>query len=160
MIPVLDGTGTSGKSVLEGSELQTALTAIVTAVTATLAGTQPISASALPLPAGAATQTTLAALLTGNALIGTRAYGAGITALACTTSDAASLAVTAPTGEVMIHNRVTSANTAFVRVNTTATVNDIPIEPGEKFHLRITSGNTIHAICAAGTATLNIVPVA
>jgi hypothetical protein len=56
MIPVLDGTGTAGKSVLEGTELQTALTAIVTAVNAP-SGTQ-------PLPTGAATQTTLAAILT------------------------------------------------------------------------------------------------
>lgn len=40
MIPVLDATGTAGKSVLEGTELQTALAAIVTAIgNATPAGT-------------------------------------------------------------------------------------------------------------------------
>lgn len=160
MIPVLDGTGAAGKSVLEGAELQAALTAIVAAVNAP-SGTQ-------PLPTGAATQTTLAAILTALgtpaqaaaiATIGTRAYNAGITALACTTSDATSAAITTGSGEVLIHNRSTSANTAFVRVNATATANDIPVEPGEKFHLRITSGQTIHAICATGTATLNLVPV-
>lgn len=71
MIPVLDGTGTAGKSVLEGSELQTALTAIVTAVNAP-SGTQ-------PLPTGAATQTTLAALLTA---LGTPAQAGGAVTVA------------------------------------------------------------------------------
>jgi hypothetical protein len=144
MIPVLDATGTGGKSVLEGAELQAALTEIVTAVNAP-SGTQ-------PLPTGAATAA-------AQATIGTRAYSAGVTALACTTSDATSAAITTGSGEVLVHNRSTSANTAFIRVNATATANDIPVEPGEKFHLRITSGQTVHAICAAGTATLNLVPV-
>lgn len=116
-------------------------------------------------------QTTLASVLTavtdttpasvaGISTIGTRAYQAGITPLSVTTSNAASAAITAT--EVTLCN--VGANRCFVRagpVGATATVNDLAIEPGTDRTIRITSGNTINAICASGnTATLNIVPVA
>lgn len=85
---------------------------------------------------------------------GTRSYAAGITALSVTTTNAASAPVSA--SEVLIH----ASAKCFVRVGSAATVNDIPLESGEKFHVRLTSGQTVNAITASGTATLNIVPVA
>lgn len=75
MIPVLDNTGTAtGKSVLEGAELQAAFATIVSAIQAEASGTQAISAGSLPLPTGAATQTTLAAILSA---LGTPAQAGG-----------------------------------------------------------------------------------
>lgn len=61
MIPVLDATGTAGKSVLEGAELQTALTAIVTAVNAP-SGTQPLPTGAATSAAQTTAQTSLSAI--------------------------------------------------------------------------------------------------
>ncbi len=119
--------------------------------------TQPVSLAAIPLAAGAATAALQTAGNTAIAKVGTRAYGAGISALSITTSNAESAAVAAE--EVTLHNR-SGGSLCFVRAGAPATVNDIPLEPGEKFTMRITSGQTINAIAATGAATLNIIPVA
>lgn len=149
--------------------------------------TQPISAAALPLPTGAGTaanqatmitalgtlgtQTTLAAVLAkmiaapateakqdaqtaAIATIGTRAYGAG-QQVAIGATSAASTGLTAT--EVLLH----ASSRCFVRVATAATAGaGIPLEAGEKFHLRLTSGQQIHVIRDTADGFLNIVPVA
>lgn len=114
-----------------------------------------ILAAKLDLVVAAVTDTS-PATVAGISTIGTRAYQAGISPLTVTTSNSASVAITA--GEVTLCNVGTSR--CFVRAGSTATANDIPIEAGEKFTLRITSGEAINAITASGSTTLNIVPVA
>lgn len=116
--------------------------------------TQPVSAVSLPLPTGAATATKQDDTITAIGRVGTRAYAAGVTALAVTSTSAASAAITAT--EVLLH----ASAKMYVRAGAAATVNDIPLEAGEKFHMRITSGQTINAIRATADGVLNIVPVA
>lgn len=120
-----------------------------------------------------ATQTTLAALLakviaapateakqdvqtSALATVGTRGYGTALTRVTVAGSSAQSAAITGT--EVLIH-----ANTrCFIAAgsNPTATTNDIPLESGEKFHLRITSGHKIAVLQDTAGGFLNIIPVA
>lgn len=100
----------------------------------------------------------LDALLSGQAKIGTRTYGAPLTRVAYSGTSAQSAAITAT--EVLLHNRGDGACYVKAGSNPTATVNDIPLEPGEKFHLRITSGDKIAVLQDDTGGNLNIVPVA
>ena len=97
-------------------------------------------------------------LIEGQATINTRAYGAAATRVAYTGTSAQSAAITAT--EVLLHNRGDGACYVKAGSNPTATVNDIPLEPGEKFHLRITSGDKIAVLQDDTGGNLNIVPVA
>lgn len=120
-----------------------------------------------------ATQTTLAAILakiiaapateakqdTLNAaalLIGTRTYGAAATRVSVSGTSAQSAAITGT--EVLLH----ASTRCFVAAgsNPTATTNDIPLESGEKFHMRITSGHKIAVLQDSASGYLNVVPVA
>ena len=116
--------------------------------------TQPVSAESLPLPSGAATSANQDAEIAALATVGTRAYAAGVTALAVGSANSASTAITA--NEVLLH----ASSKMYVRAGAPATVNDIPLEAGEKFHMRLASGQTINAIRDSADGTLNIVPVA
>lgn len=88
-------------------------------------------------------------------LVGTRNYGTPVARLSYTGVNASSAAVAA--AEVLLHN--CGSGRCFVRAGSVATVDGIPLEPGEKFHLRITSGMTINAIQETTGGNLNIVPV-
>lgn len=182
--PVTDASNAT-QQLLTGAELSERFASVVTAVSALtplLDGVETLLTNVIaavnspsgtqPLPTGAATQATLASLLAKTiaapateakqdaqtaaiGIIGTRAYGAGVAAMTVGTNSSASAAIAAT--EVLLH----ASAKCFVRAGAAATVNDIPLEAGEKFTLRITSGQTINAIApAGGTATLNIVPVA
>jgi len=162
---------------------QTTLAAVLTKLNASVAvtgtffqATQPISAAALPLPAGASTETTLAAILAklvaapataanqateiaALATIGTRAYGTPAARVAVASATAYSAAITAT--EVLVHANtrcfiLAVAGTGTPTVDNTA----IPLEAGEKFHLRVTSGQRIGVIRDTADGFLNIVPVA
>lgn len=120
-----------------------------------------------------ATQTTLAAVLAkiiaapataanqdlGTAainLVGTRAYNyAGIQRVAVAATAANSTAITGT--EVMVY----ASTKCYIRVGGTATATTaIPLEAGEKFHFRITTGAIISVIRDAADGFLHIVPVA
>lgn len=92
--------------------------------------------------------------------VGTRAYGAALPRLAYGNTSARSAAITAT--EVQLHNCGTGR--CFVRAgaaaSVTATMSDTPLEPGEKFHMRITSGQAIAALREDTDGNLNIIPVA
>jgi hypothetical protein len=123
-----------------------------------------------------ATQTTLAAILAkmiaapstsakqdseiaAIGTVGTRAYGTSVARLAYAGASAASTVITGT--EVLLHNCGTAR--CYVKSGSgtpVATANDIPIEAGEKFHLRITTGDKIAAIQDSFGGNLNIVPVA
>jgi len=98
------------------------------------------------------------AILAALATVGTRAYGEPLTRVAYSGTSAQSAAITAT--EVLLHNRGEGACYVKVGSNPTATVNDIPLEPGEKFHLRITAGDKVAVIQEDTGGNLNIVPVA
>jgi hypothetical protein len=115
--------------------------------------TQPVSAAALPLPTGAATSAAQASELAAVQAIGTRAYAAG-SRLAVVTADAATSGLAAT--EVLLH----ASTRCFVRAGAVATNADIPLEAGEKFHMRLTSGQQIHVIRDTADGFLNVVPVA
>jgi ABC-type transporter Mla subunit MlaD len=100
------------------------------------------------LEAAAAAQT--AALAT----VGTRAYAAPSARLAAGATDAATTGLAAT--EVLLH----ASTRCFVRAGAVATVDAIPLEAGEKFHMRLASGQQIHVIRDTVDGFLNIVPVA
>ncbi|MBL9070236.1 MAG: hypothetical protein JNM03_09620 [Sphingopyxis sp.] len=114
-----------------------------------------ILAKLLAAPATEAKQDSAIAAI---ATIGTRAYGAAATRLAYNGTSAQSAAITAT--EVLLHNCGTARCYVKAASSPTATANDIPIEAGEKFHLRITSGHKIAAIQDSAGGNLNIIPVA
>jgi hypothetical protein len=122
---------------------------------------------------GIATQTTLAALLakviaapateakqdtqiSGQATVGTRTYGTALTRVTVAGTSAQSAAITGT--EVLVH----ASTRCFIAAgsNPTATTNDIPLESGEKFHLRITSGHKIAVLQDTAGGFLNVIPVA
>lgn len=108
--------------------------------------------------AAPATEAKQDSTITAIATIGTRAYGAAATRLAYAGTSAQSAAITAT--EVLLHNCGTARCYVKAASSPTATANDIPIEAGEKFHLRITSGHKIAAIQDSAGGNLNIIPVA
>lgn len=117
-----------------------------------------ILAKIIVAPATEAKQDTLIGHVDGieaaTATIGTRAYSAG-QQVAIGATSAASTGLTAT--EVLLH----ASSRCFVRVATAATAGaGIPLEAGEKFHLRLTSGQQIHVIRDTADGFLNIVPVA
>jgi len=91
-------------------------------------------------------------------LVGTRAYGAAVSRVSVGGTSAQSGAITAPAGEVLVH----ASTRCFIAAgaNPTATTSDIPLEAGEKFHLRITTGHKIAVLRDSADGYLNIVPVA
>lgn len=95
-------------------------------------------------------------------LIGTRTYNyAGIQRVAVATTATNSAAITAT--EIMVSASVKCyillvAGTGTVTGATASTA--IPIEAGEKFHLRITSGQRISVIRDTTDGFLHIIPVA
>lgn len=113
-----------------------------------------ILAKLIAAPATEAKQdTALAATVT----IGTRAYGAALTRVTVAGTSAVSTAITGT--EVMVH----ASTRCFIKSGSgtpVATTDDIPLEAGEKFHLRITSGHKIAVIQDTAGGFLNIVPVA
>lgn len=160
--PVSGTVGISGSVAVTGTFFQATQPVSIAnpvAVTGTFwQVTQPISAASLPLPTGASTAANQATAIAAIATIGTRAYGAAATRVAYTGTSAQSAAITGT--EVLLHNCGTARCYVTSASNPTATVNDIPIEAGEKFHLRITSGHKIAAIQDSAGGNLNIVPVA
>lgn len=122
-------------------------------------GTQATSAAILAkLIAAPATEAKQDSAIAAIATIGTRAYGAAATRLAYNGTSAQSATITAT--EVLLHNCGTARCYVKAASNPTATTDDIPIEAGEKFHLRITSGHKIAAIQDSAGGNLNIIPVA
>lgn len=103
---------------------------------------------------GPITNTQAVSLGLGN--IGTRLYGTPLNRVGVSSSNAQSAAISAT--EVMLHASVR----CFVISGSSpaATVNSIPLEAGEKFHLRITSGHKIGVLRDTTDGFLNIVPVA
>lgn len=160
--PVSGTVGISGSVAVTGTFFQATQPVSIAnpvAVTGTFwQVTQPISAASLPLPTGAGTAANQATAIAAIATIGTRAYGAAETRVAYTGTSAQSAVIAAT--EVLLHNCGTARCYVKAASNPTATVNDIPIEAGEKFHLRITSGHKIAAIQDSAGGNLNIVPVA
>jgi hypothetical protein len=110
------------------------------------------SGNVLGVATAAAQSSQLAALLT----IGTRRYAAPLARVAVTAAAAASAAMPAGTTEVMLH----ASTRCFVRVGGTADNTAIPLEAGEKFHMRVSAGDTVSVIRDAADGFLNIVPVA
>ncbi|HEX8412308.1 MAG TPA: hypothetical protein VF637_00275 [Sphingomicrobium sp.] len=116
---------------------------------------------------GATTDTAAVASLIGLmkaqnvavATIGTRGYGTPLGRYAyTTTSTALSDAIVA--NEVTLHNCGTGRCYFKLGVAPTiATVSDLPLEPGEKLTLRVTSGHKLTAI-GESAGNLNIIPVA
>lgn len=104
-----------------------------------------------------ATQTTLAALLAANALIGTRTYGT-TQRVAVGSASAQSTAIAAT--EVMLHSSVRCFVKSGTNPTAVATGDSIPLEPGEKFHMRITSGHLIAVIRDSADGFIHITPVA
>lgn len=103
---------------------------------------------------GVATEAKQDAQTAAIGTIGTRAYAAG-QQVAIGAASAASTGLTAT--EVLLH----ASSKCFVRVAATATAAaGIPLEAGEKFHLRLTSGQQVHVIRDTADGFLNIVPVA
>lgn len=120
-----------------------------------------------------ATQTTLAAVLekiiaapateakqdtaiAGQATIGTRAYGTGAR-VAVGSGSTQSSAITAT--EVLLHASVKCYVKAGSAPTAVANGDSIPLEAGEKFHMRITSGHKIAVIRDSADGYLHIVPV-
>lgn len=127
---------TEDKAALDAVASQTTLAAIL--------------AKIIAAPSTAANQATAIAAI---ATIGTRAYGAG-QQVAIGAASAASTGLAAT--EVLLH----ASARCFVRVATAATAAaGIPLEAGEKFHLRLTSGQQVHVIRDTADGVLNIVPV-
>lgn len=140
-----------------------------------VSATAPLPVSGTVAVTGVATQTTLAAILAkiiaapateakqdaaiaATATIGTRAYGTAATRVAYSGTSAQSATIAAT--EVLLHN--CGEGRCYVKAGSspTATVNDIPLEAGEKFHLRVTSGHRVAVLQDSAAGSLNIVPVA
>jgi hypothetical protein len=90
-------------------------------------------------------------------LVGTRSYGAG-SRISVGSSSSQSSAVTAT--EVLLH----ASTKCYVKAGSDPTAvadgDSIPLEAGEKFHMRITSGHKIAVIRDSADGYLHIVPVA
>lgn len=90
--------------------------------------------------------------------LGTRAYGAGAVLVAGATCDW-SAALTAT--EVLLHAKVACYVLAVDADDDEITSSTgIPLEAGEKFHLRVTPGQFIVAIRDTASGNLHILPVA
>lgn len=161
-VPISGNVGVTGSVAVTGTFYQATQPVSIAdpvAVTGTFwQATQPVSAASLPLPTGAATAAAQATNTAAIATIGTRAYGTAATRLAYSGTSAQSAAITGT--EVLLHNCGTARCYVKAGTNPTATANDIPVESGEKFHLRITTGDKIAAIQDSASGNLNIVPVA
>lgn len=145
LAPLLDG-------------LETILGAISTALNGAVyyPATQPVSAAALPLPNGAATSEKQDAQAASTAMIGTRAYKTALARVAVASASAQSAAVVG--AEVLVH----ASTRCFIAIGAdpVATTNDIPLEAGEKLHLRLTSGHKIAVLRDTADGFLNVIPVA
>lgn len=142
-----------------------------------LLATQSTAAAILAkLSADPATQTTLAAVLakmiatpateakqdantSAVNLVGTRAYATASARLAVGPASTYSAVITAT--EVLLHASTRSFVRPIAATGTpTISTDDIPIEAGEKFHMRITSGQRIGVLRDTADGFLNIIPVA
>lgn len=89
-------------------------------------------------------------------------FASGVSLIAGASSSRTASGITA--SEIMLHNAGTVRayiRTGSVSVNATVDALSIPLEPGEKFHKRITSGDYVAAIRdGASDATIRILPVA
>lgn len=118
-------------------------------------GIEPALASILAkIIAAPATEAKQDSAIAAIATIGTRAYGAGQRVeFGATSAESTGLEAS----EVLLH----ASERCFIRVAAAATASaGIPLEAGEKFHLRLTSGQQIHVIRDIADGFLNIVPVA
>lgn len=144
---------TATLAALETTELGAATLAALETISLdspTLAALENITATVTGVSTEAKQDTQTAALAT----IGTRAYSAG-QQVAIGAASAASTGLAAT--EVLLH----ASSRCFVRVATAATAGaGIPLEAGEKFHMRLNSGQQIHVIRDTADGFLNIVPVA
>lgn len=144
--------------------------------TVSIAGTVSVAAASLPLPTGAATETTVAALNakfaaleSGRAPVAVQsvatttrayAYADGQRLTTSGTGQVRSTAVAAT--EILVHASVRG----FIRVGDNAVAatvgaGSIPLAADEKFHLRITSGQFVSFIRdGASDGSLTIMPVA
>lgn len=135
--------------------IATNTTGVATAANQTTGNTSlaSILAKIIAAPATEAKQDTQT---TAIGKIGTRAYGAALTAVAVASTSAQSAAITGT--EVLVH----ASTRCFIKngASPTATADDIPLEIGEKFHLRITTGDKIAVIRDTADGVLNVIPVA
>lgn len=143
---------TSGNSAQATAANQTTIIGHVDGIETSLTS---ILAKIIAAPATEAKQDAQTAAI---ATIGTRAYGAGASRVAYTGTSAQSGTIAAT--EVMLHNCGTARCYVAGASNPTATVNDIPLEAGEKFTMRITSGHKVAVIQDSTGGNLNIIPVA
>lgn len=116
-------------------------------------------------PSTATLQSALNALVTTNnsltTTIGTRAYAAPLTRVTVSGTSTQSAAITGT--EVALCFVGASAGTfCYVKngANPTATANDIPLQSGALFHMRITTGDKIAVVQDTAGGSLNIIPVA
>ena len=121
------------------------------------AGNTTLASILAKLIAAPATEAKQDSTITAIGRIGTRAYGATIARLGYTGASAASGAIAAE--EVLLHN--CGNGRCFVKAGAepSATVDDIRLEPGEKVHLRLTSGHMIAALQDDEAGNLNIIAV-
>lgn len=110
-------------------------------------------AKLITAPATEAKQDAAAELL---ATVGTRAYASG-ERVSVTSGSLASNPIAA--SEVMLHATVRCFVIAGANP-TAANTTSIPLEPGEKFHMRITPGDKIAVIRDTADGFLSIIPVA
>lgn len=106
-----------------------------------------------------ATAAAQASQLAATAVIGTRAYGA-VQRVAVGATTAYSTALTA--SEVLLHATGKQYVLAVAGTGTPVVTNatGIPLEDGEKFHMRITSGQRIAVVRDSADGALNIAVVA
>lgn len=134
--------------------VEAALTALLAKDFATQTTLAAILAKIIAAPATEAKQDTAIA---ANALIGTRTYGT-TTRVAVGSASAQSGAITAT--EVMVHASTRCFIKAGANPTAVADGDSIPIEAGEKFHMRITSGHKIAVIRDTTDGFVHITAVA
>jgi len=144
---------------LEALGTQTTLAAVLDKLSADPATQETLAAILAKIIAAPATEAKQDTALAATALVGTRAYAAPMTRVAVGSTSAYSEAVTAT--EVLLH----ASTRCFVQVvaasgTPTITTSAIPLEAGEKFHLRLTSGQRVGVIRDTADGFLNIIPVA
>jgi len=138
---------------------QTTLAAILAKLPATPATEATVAALLAKVIAAPATEAKQDAAIASINKVGTRAYGTPVRQ-AVAAASAVSSAVTAT--EVMLHAKVACYFAVVPGTGSPTVAADagIPLEAGEKFHVRITSGQRIAVIRDTEDGFLYIVPVA
>lgn len=118
-----------------------------------------LSGSGDPTPISPATSGKQDQQIAGQATIGTRAYG---TVQRIGVASATALSTPIAATEVLLHASVKQYVLAVAGTGTptVSAATGIPLEAGEKFHMRITSGQRIATIREDTDGFLHIAPVA